>query len=101
MGLFKKLDSKGRDAKVIIATLSSYNHLKKVIFELKKSEEFSKVFDIKYVITKVCARNFYMNKNRNCFQYLIENCMKGVSNAVILENGNMPESETNIMISTL
>lgn len=78
------------DAKVIVASLPSYNHLKKCIFELKRSETFSKVFDIKYVLTKVCARNFYQNKNRNLYQYLVENCMKGVSNAVILETGNMP-----------
>lgn len=98
---FKHLDSKGREAQVIIATLPSYNHLKKVIFELKKSEEFGRLFDIKYVISKVSARNFYMNKNRNCFQYLIENCTKGVSNAVILESGNMSQSEVNIMYRTL
>jgi len=101
MCLFKQLDAKGREAKIIIATLPSYNHLKKVIFELKKSEEFGKYFDIKYVLTKVNARNFYMNKNRNNFQFLIENCMKGVSNAVILESSNMPQSEINIMMRTL
>ena len=59
--------------------LSSYNHLKKVIFELKKSQEYSDLFEIKYIITKVHARNFYMNKNRNTYQFLIENCMKGVT----------------------
>lgn len=59
--------------------------MKKAIFELKKSEELSKHFDIKYVVTKVAAGNFYLNKNRNYFQYLIENSMKGVSNAVIFE----------------
>lgn len=73
-------------AQVVIATLPSYNHLKKCIFDLKKSEEFSRVFDIKYVITKVNGRSFYMNKNRNYFQFLIENCIKGVSNAVIFES---------------
>jgi len=101
MCLFKQLDSNGRQAKVITATLPSYNHLKKAIFELKKSEEFSKYFDIKHVITKVNARNFYMNKNRNCFQYLIENCMKGVSNAVILERNNMSQGEIDLMYKTL
>jgi hypothetical protein len=75
---------------VIVATLPSYNHLKKTIFDLTKNEKFSGVFDIKYVLTKVNARNFYMNKNRNCFQYMIENTMKGISNAVILERGDLP-----------
>jgi hypothetical protein len=64
---FKKTSKEGLNAKVIVAVMPSYNHLKKAIFELKKSEEFGAVFDIKYVLTKVCARNFYMNKNRNCF----------------------------------
>lgn len=45
---------------------------------------------MKYVITKVNGRSFYMNKNRNYFQFLIENCMKGVSNAVIFESQNLP-----------
>ncbi len=62
-----------------MAVLPEYNHLKKIIFELKKSSEFSSAFDIKHIITKVHARNFYMNKNRNTFQFLIENCMKGVT----------------------
>lgn len=53
--------------KLIVAVLPSYNHLKKIIFELKKSEEFSQYFDIQFIITKVHARNFYMNKNRNLF----------------------------------
>lgn len=101
MTLFKQTNEDARNAKVIVATLPSYNHLKKAIFELKKSEEFGKWFDIKFVVTKVGARNFYMNKNRNCFQYLIENCMKGVSNAVILERQNMPQAEIAIMYRTL
>lgn len=53
--------------KLIIAVLPSYNHLKKVIFELKKSTEYSDQFDIRFMLTKVHARNFYMNKNRNIF----------------------------------
>ena len=52
---------------MIVAALPAYNHLKKVIFELKKSDEFSQVFDIKFVITKVLAKNFYTSKNRNYF----------------------------------
>ena len=70
---------------VIVAVLPSYNHLKKVIFELKKSPEFNAACDIRHIITKVHARNFYMNKNRNTFQFLIENCMKGVAHAIIFE----------------
>lgn len=101
MTLFKQTNEDAEHAKVIVATLPSYNHLKKAIFELKKSELFGKWFDIKFVVTKVSARNFYMNKNRNCFQYLIENCMKGVSNAVIFERQAMPQSEIDIMHRTL
>ncbi len=52
---------------VLVAVLPSYNHLKKVIFELKKSPEFNGACDIKHIITKVHARNFYMNKNRNTY----------------------------------
>lgn len=53
--------------KIILSVLPSYNHLKKIIFELKKSQEYSELFEIKYIITKVHARNFYMSKNRNTF----------------------------------
>ena len=52
---------------VIVAVVPSYNHLKKVIFELKKNQEFNMACDIRHIITKVHARNFYMNKNRNTF----------------------------------
>ena len=82
---FKQTDEKAKRAQVIVATIPGYNHLKKIIFELKKSEEFGNIFDIKYVITKVGAKNFYTSKNRNHFQYLVENCMKGVSNAIVIE----------------
>ena len=74
---------------MVIAVLPSYNHLKKVIFELKKSQEFSAVYDIKFILTKVHARNFYMNKNRSTFQFLIENCMKGVTQAIVFERSNI------------
>lgn len=86
---------------MIVATLPSYNHLKKAIFDLKKSEAFGALFDITFVVTKVAAKNFYMNKNRNIYQYLVENCMKGVSNAVIFEKQNMPQGEIDIMLRTL
>jgi Tfp pilus assembly pilus retraction ATPase PilT len=64
---------------VVIATLPSYHHLKKAIFELRKHEGFTAKFDIKCVLTKVAANNFFINENRNLYQFLIENCMKGVS----------------------
>ncbi len=53
--------------KVIVSVLPSYNHFKKIIFELKKSAEFSEHFDIKFFLTKVSSRNFYLNKNRNIY----------------------------------
>ena len=37
---FKNTDEDAKNAKVIVATLPSYNHLKKAIFDLKKSETF-------------------------------------------------------------
>ena len=98
---FKNSDEDAKNAKVIVATLPSYNHLKKAIFDLKKSEAFGALFNINFVVTKVAAKNFYMNKNRNCYQYLIENCLKGVSNAVIFEKHNMPQGEIDIMFRTL
>lgn len=101
LSAFKLQDDKAKDAKVIVACLPSYNHLKKAIFELKKSEALAQLFDIKFVLTKVSAKNFYMNKNRNPYQYLVENCMKGVSNAIIMEKQNLPQSEIDIMYSTL
>lgn len=64
---FKQTNQEAIRAKVIVATVPGYNHLKKIIFELKKSEEFGKVFDIKYVLTKVAAKDFYTSKNRNYF----------------------------------
>lgn len=76
---------------VIVAALPAYHHLKKAIFELRKNEEFSQMFDIKFVITKVSAVNFFTNKNRNHYNFLIENCIKGVSNAVIFETSNTVE----------
>lgn len=70
---------------VLVAAIPSYHHLKKAIFELRKSDEFTSTFDIKFVVTKVCATNFFMNENRNLYNYLVENCIKGVCNAVIFE----------------
>ena len=98
---FKKEDAKAQKAKVIVACLPSYHHLKKAIFELKKSEELGQVFDIKFVVTKVSAKNFYMSKNMNLYSYLVENCMKGVCNAVIFERHNIPQTEIDGMWKTL
>lgn len=72
---------------VIVAAMPSYHHLKKAIMELRKSETFTRKFEIKFVITKVRAGNFYMTPNCNTFQFLIENCMKGIAHAVVLEKG--------------
>ena len=83
--LFKEVN---HDSDVIVAALPAYHHLKKAIFELRKHEEFSQQFDIKFVVTKVSAVNFYSNKNKNHYNFLIENCIKGVSHAVIFETSN-------------
>lgn len=42
-----------------------------------------------------------MSKNKNHYQYLVENCMKGVSNAIIMEKHNLPQSEIDVMYRTL
>ena len=55
--------------------------------ELRKSENFVRRFEIKFVITRVRAHNFYMNEHCNVFQFLIENCMKGIAHAVVFEKG--------------
>ena len=73
---------------MIVAAVPAYHHLKKAIFEIRKNEEFTQMFDIKFVITKVSAVNFFSNKNRNHYNFLIENCIKGVSHAVIFETSN-------------
>ena len=70
---------------VMVAALPSYHHLKKAIFELRKSDEFTQLFDIKFVVTKVAGNNFFQNENRNLYNFLIENCIKGVCNAVIFD----------------
>lgn len=82
---------KSEDSDVIVAAMPGYHHLKKAIFELRKSEDFQENFDIKYVITKVSAVNFFSNRNRNHYNFLIENCIKGVSHAVIFETSNTVE----------
>ena len=90
----------------VVAVLPAYHHLKKAIFELRKHEAFASKqepkLSHKFVITKVSARNFYMNKNRNFYQFLIKNCLRGVSNAIVFERGIvMPETEIRIMQNVL
>ena len=77
----------GKHIDVVVAAMPSYHHLKKSIMELRKSETFTNRFEIKFVISKVKAANFYMTPNCNIFQFLIENCMKGIAYAVIIEKG--------------
>jgi len=67
--------------------MPSYHHLKKAIMELRKSDTFIRRFEIKFVITKVRAANFYMTPHRNICQFLVENCMKGIAHSVIFEKG--------------
>jgi len=69
----------------MVAAIPSYHHLKKAIFELRKNEEFTSKFDIKFVVTKVSANNFFSNDNRNLYNFLVENCIKGVCNAIVFE----------------
>ena len=77
----------GTHIDVVVAAMPSYHHLKKSIMELRKSETFTRKFEIKFVITKVRAGNFFMTPNCNTFQFLIENCMKGIAHGVVFEKG--------------
>ena len=86
---------------VIVATLPAYHHLKKAIFEVRKSELFGKRFELKFVLTKVSANNFFANENRNLYQFLIENCMKGVSQAVVFERKDASQANFQIMFKHL
>lgn len=69
----------------VIGVIPSYHHLKKAIFEFKKEDQFNDTFELEYVITRVSAKNFYRHKNRNTYQFLLENCLKGICDAVIFE----------------
>jgi hypothetical protein len=55
----------------VVAVVPAYHHLKKAIYELRKHDAFAAkqnpLLTIKFVVTKVSARNFYMNKNRNFY----------------------------------
>lgn len=86
---------------VVVAAMPSYHHLKKSIMELRKNEQFVGRFEIKFVITKVKAANFYMTHNCNIYQFLIENCMKGIANAVIFEKSFIEQDKVAIMLRIL
>ena len=57
----------GKHIDTVVAVMPSYHHLKKAIMELRKNEDFTKRFEIKFVITKVKATNFYRNQNLNMY----------------------------------
>jgi hypothetical protein len=86
---------------VLVAAIPSYHHLKKAIFELRKSDDFSSLFDIKFVVTKVCANNFFQNENRNIYNYLIENCIKGVCNAIVFETSPLIDRDEHVLIQKI
>ena len=85
----------------MVAAMPSYHHLKKAIMELRKSEDFTRRFEIKFVVTKVRAGNFYVTPNGNPFQFLIENCMKGIAHAVVFEKGFIDQSKVSVMLRIL
>ena len=69
--------------------------------EIRKSETFTRRFEIKFVITKVRAANFFMTPNCNPFQFLIENCMKGIAHAVVFEKGFVDQKRVSLMLGIL
>jgi flagellar biosynthesis GTPase FlhF len=77
----------------VVAVLPSYHHLKKAIFEFKKESLFNDTFELDYVITRVSAKNFYRHKNRNTYQFLLENCLKGICDVIIFEKGGVELTE--------
>lgn len=86
---------------VVVAAMPSYHHLKKAIMELRKSDAFTRRFEIKFVVSKVKAANFYMTPNYNPFQFLIENCMKGIAHAIVFEKGFVEQKRVRLMLQTL
>ena len=94
--------NQGKHIDTLVAALPSYHHLKKVIMELRKSPDFTNRFEIKFVITKVKSANFYRNKNYNMYQFLIENCMKGIASAIVFEkSAAMMQDDLKLMYSIL
>jgi G3E family GTPase len=78
---------------VIVGVLPSYHHLKKAIFQLNQEASFKEAFALQHVITKVSAKNFYLNKHRNVNQFLLENCLKGICDCIVFERGFFPQDE--------
>ena len=90
-GLFKHCEQ--NPTQTVVAVIPSYHHLKKAIFEFKKDTKFNDLFNLEYVITKVSAKNFYKHENRNTYQFMLENCLKGICDAVIFEKGNQSQED--------
>ena len=96
------IEGQSKHIDAVAAVMPSYHHLKKAIMELRKAEDFNKRFEIKFVITKVRATNFYRNSNNNIYQFLIENCMKGIASAVLFEKSVLiDEEQVDVMHRTL
>lgn len=94
-GLFNYIEK--NTSPTVVAVIPSYHHLKKAIFEFKKNPKFNEIFDLQHVITRVSAKNFYRHKNRNTYQFLLENCLKGICDAVIFEKGGVELTEFHSM----
>lgn len=90
-GLFEHCST--HPTSMVVAVLPSYHHLKKAIFEFKKDSKFNDTFELEHVITRVSARNFYRDKNRNTYQFLLENCLKGICDVIIFEKAGIEPSE--------
>jgi len=82
--------SDNKDSQLVIGVIPSYHHLKRVLFELSKEQEFKENFSLSLVVTKINAKHFYFNKHRNTRQFVLENCLKGICDLVILERGYFP-----------
>lgn len=94
-GLFNHCEK--NPTRTVVAVIPSYHHLKKAIFEFKKDTRFNEQFNLEFVITKVSAKNFYKHKNRNTYQFLLENCLKGICDAIIFEKGNQSQEDFVLM----
>lgn len=85
--------AKSNPTQTVVGVIQSYHHLKKAIFEFKKNAEFNEIFSLEHVITKISAKSFYRHKNRNTYQFLLENCLKGICDAIVFEKGNVSQEE--------
>lgn len=95
------LQGQDKPIDVIVAAIPSYHHLKKAIMEIRRAEAFNRRYEIKFVISKVRAANFYMTPNKNTYQFLIENCMKGIAHAIVFERGVKEKPGALQMLQTL